>query len=59
MPHRYTGGVQIVMVTMPKAPNQPDATTAIWLAAVPRERAIAAVRAEVPGAFLVELSDWY
>jgi hypothetical protein len=59
MPHRYAGGVQIVIVTMPKALNEPAARTAIWVAAVPRDQAVSAVKAEVPGGSHVELSDWH
>lgn len=59
MPHRYAGGLQIVVVTMPKRANEPAARTAIWVAAVPRDQAVAAVKAEVPAGSHVELSDWY
>jgi hypothetical protein len=59
MPHRYAGGMQIVVVTMPKALNEITAPTTLWIAAVPRDRAVAAVRAEVPVACLVELLERY
>jgi hypothetical protein len=59
MPHRYAGGVNIVVVTMPRAPEDPSAPTAVWVAAVPRDEAVSAVKAEVPAICHVELSDWY
>jgi hypothetical protein len=59
MPHRYAAGVQIVIVTMANGPNGAAAQTSIWVAAVPRDRALSAVRAQIPAGCHVELSHWY
>ena len=58
MPHRYAaGGLQIVVVRMPKAADEAAAQTALWVAAVPRDKAVSAVTVEVPAGCHVELSD--
>jgi hypothetical protein len=59
MPHRYAAGVQIVIVTRMNGPNGAAAQTSIWVAAMPRDQAVSAVRAEVPAGCHVELSRWY
>lgn len=57
MGNELIGGIQVVRVTIPPAHAGEPTTSVLWLAAVPREQAVEAVKGAVPAGWRVELTS--
>ncbi len=54
MSNEHVAGIHIVRVTMADAPGEP---VQLWVAAVPRDQAAAAVQKAIPARWKAELTD--
>ena len=57
MVNQFIGGIQVLRVTIPPAHAGEMAAIALWVAAVPRDKAVEAVQAAVPVGWRVELTN--